>query len=246
MATSVSVYFRDLQGGPIMSINDDENFTPASLMKLPILISYYKQAEDDSSLLKKRMKAPMDIPALPQNIKPDKVVEKGKIYTIDELLTILITQSDNTAGQMLISYLQKNYPDEDLFYTLSELGIIDPRKDADEQYITVSTYAAIFRMLYNASYLNIEMSNKALSLLTNSVFKDGIVAGLPSDIKVAHKFGERKKDDEQQLHDCGLVYFPPNPYLLCIMTKGTNTSDLEKVISHISKNVFDEVKKRSE
>jgi beta-lactamase class A len=39
-----SVYFRDLNNGPWFGINEKEYFTPASLIKVPILITYYKKA----------------------------------------------------------------------------------------------------------------------------------------------------------------------------------------------------------
>lgn len=241
---SVSVYFRDLQNGPIMGINGGENFTPASLLKLPLLIAFYKKAEVDPSLLTKEITIPDTVQALSQNVAPDTVAVSGKKYTIEQLIEILIKESDNTSGQVLLAYLNANYPQENFIFTLSDLGIIDPRKDIDEQYVTAQSYSSIFRILYNSSYLNLEMSNKALELLTTSDFKRGIVAGLPQNIPVAHKFGERRLEQEQQLHDCGIIYYEVNPYMLCIMTRGTNTEDLEEIIQHISREVYNEVSDR--
>jgi beta-lactamase class A len=242
--THVSVYFRDLQNGPTMSIDSSENFAPASLLKVPLMITYYKKAENDPALLEKKLQIVGDVSSLPQNIKPSNSVEFGKIYNRDELLHYLITQSDNTAWEALLNDLRQNYSEEDFVVTLSDLGIIDPGAKGD-QYITVQSYASIFRILYNSSYLSIPMSEKALEVLSQSAFIDGIVAGVPEGTKVAHKFGERKNGDEQQLHDCGIVYYPENPYLLCIMTKGKNISELLTVIQHVSKEVHKEVKERS-
>jgi len=50
---SASVYFRDLNNGPVMNINSDEKFTPASLLKVPLMIAYFKEAETDKSIGKK-------------------------------------------------------------------------------------------------------------------------------------------------------------------------------------------------
>lgn len=239
--TGISVYFRDLQNGPTMNINATDNYTPASLLKLPLLISYFDKAENDPKLLATRIKAADYVPALPQNILPADRAMIGKEYSIEELITILITQSDNISGHVLLEYLNRVYPNENLIYTLSDLGIIDPRKSIDEQYVSAQSYASIFRILYNSSYLNLEMSNKALALLVKSEYKDGLVAGVPGDVEVAHKFGERKRDSEQQLHDCGIVYYPKNPYILCVMTKGSSKEQLAKIIKEISHDVYGEV-----
>ncbi len=240
-----SVYFRDLQNGPVLSIEGQQNFVPASLLKVPLMITYYKKAETDPGLLKNMLTVDGDIASLSQNIPPKRFAEKGKTYTIDELIDLLVTQSDNTSWKMLLANLRKNYSEEDLISTLSDLGIIDPRKRSDQQYITAQSYASIFRILYNSSYLNLEMSDKALGLLTNSVFKEGIVAGVPTGTKVAHKFGEQKNGNEQQLHDCGIVYYPQNPYVLCVMTKGKDIAVLESVIKQVSKKVYQEVEERN-
>jgi beta-lactamase class A len=244
--TSGAVYFRDLQSGPIININDQEDFIPASLLKLPLLITYYKKAEEDPSILSRKIKVAGDVASLDQNIKPEQTAQIGQTYTIDQLLALLVTQSDNTSWKVLLNDLRKNYSEEDFIGTLSDLGIVDPRKRNDQQYITVQEYASVFRLLYNSSYLNIDMSDKALKLLTQSSFHDGLVAGLPNDIVVAHKFGEQKNGNEQQLHDCGIVYYPPNPYILCVMTRGYETDELTPIIKEISQKVYDEVKSRYE
>jgi len=243
--TSASVYFRDLQNGPIMSINEQELFAPASLLKVPLMITYFKKAEEDPSVLKRKLTVAGNIQSLPQNITAEKSAEKGKTYTIDELIALLITQSDNTSWKMLLNDLRKEYSENYFVMILSDLGIIDPRKSDDMQYITVQSYASIFRILYNSSYLNLAMSDKALGLLSQSVFNDGIVAGIPEGIKVAHKFGERKEGTEQQLHDCGIVYYPQNPYLICIMTKGQDILTQEKIIQQISKDIYQEIEERN-
>lgn len=104
----------------------------------------------------------------------------------------------------------------------NDLGIPLPR-DIDYA-LSVKEYASFFRILYNASYLTRENSEMALKLLSESKFRGGLAGKIPSDIVIAHKFGEREMIDENgssinQLHDCGIVYYTPYPYLICIMTR---------------------------
>ena len=208
--TNAAIYFRDLQNGPIININEQENFVPASLLKLPLLIMYYKKAETEPQLLAQKVNIEGDLDTWEQNIVPGKSVQKGVTYTVNDLLTLMITESDNVSWKLLLKYLRTNYSESDFIDTLSDLGIVDPRKQNNQQYITVQGYASIFRVLYNSSYLNPELSDKALSMLKQTTFTDGIVGGVPGNISVAHKFGEQKKGTEQQFHDCGIVYYPNN------------------------------------
>jgi beta-lactamase class A len=89
------------------------------------------------------------------------------------------------------------------------------------------------------------MSDKALGLLSKTAFKEGLVAGVPKEIKVAHKFGEQKNGTEQQFHDCGVVYYPNNPYVICIMTRGNSPDELKPIIKEISQKVYREVNYRN-
>jgi hypothetical protein len=117
-----------------------------------------------------------------------------------------------------------------------------------DETISTKNYISIFHQLFFVSYFNeLSTSEQALKYLLNPSYVNGLVAGLPNDINVAHKFGERFIDDDSnviQLHDCGIVYFPGNPYSICVMTQGHDLRELEDVIAEISKKVYTEFNSR--
>ncbi|MCW1949383.1 MAG: class A beta-lactamase-related serine hydrolase [Candidatus Shapirobacteria bacterium] len=234
-----SVYFRDLNNGPWIGINEKTYFAPASLIKVPILITYFKKAEGQPALLEKKIPIIINSSGdLIQNIKPSVSFTPNQEYTIQELIEKMIIESDNDA----YNTLSQNLSGEEFIKVYQDLDIDISKAftDPNGNIITVKDYASFYRILFNASYLNQDMSEKALSILSQTKYKDALVAGVPKNISVAHKFGERKFLDtgETQFHDCGIVYMPKKPYLLCIMTRGGDIQKSSQVIKNISQKVY--------
>lgn len=243
--TEAAVYFRDLKHGPVFGINEFAEFAPASLLKLPLALVFLSSAEDQPELLAAKIQYIGTSTIGDQRVKPSRSALPNHPYSIEELLELMLVYSDNASYETLESFLaaapHRLELREEVF---QELGLIDP-KDRIESAVNVRGYASIFRILYNVSYLNAEYSEKVLAWLSQSEYKDGLVAGVPAGVAVAHKFGERVLDDDtKQLHDCGIVYYAENPYLLCIMTRGNDWSELAHVISTISGMVYQEVDSR--
>jgi beta-lactamase class A len=236
----VAVYFRDLENGLAIGVNQDEQFVPASLSKVPLMIACLKIAELDPGYLNKKIR----FPGLTEewmktyHYPPAKTLEVGKEYTVSELLEYTIAYSDNAATWLLFNDVPQNVIDGVLYDLGLNCSIFECRMSA-------AAYGRFFRILYNASYLSDEMSEKALTLLSKCQFGAGIISGLPSGVTVAHKFGEIYKKSETakplQLHDCGIVYVMGNPYLLCVMTGGQRYEPLEKAIQDVSRFVYDKV-----
>ena len=232
----MSVYIRDLNNGPWIGVNEQETFIGGSLLKVPLLMSYMKLADADPSVLNKKILYRTQIADNTQYFTPLKQIEVGKTYTVSELLTYMIDYSDNNAAELLSAGLDTKVFNE----TFQALGMGDP--NVNEPYpVNTTTYSAFFRVLFNASYLSESSSEKTLELLTQSDFNQGITALLPKNIIVAHKFGIRTQDNVNQLHDCGIVYYPKHPYLLCIMSRGGSFDDLASGIAQTSKFVYDQV-----
>ena len=233
-----SIYYRDLNNGPWFGINSDELFSPSSLMKIPIMMAYYKLADTDPSILQKTLSYTQTYDYSYQNVIPQITLTPQQKYTVEELIEHMIIYSDNAAYTLLNDNLDTKSALQiysDLNIDISK-GFTDPNGDI----ISVKSYASFFRILYNSSYLSPAASEKALTLLSQSKFIDGLVAGVPKNISIAHKFGERLylDDNQRQLHDCGVVYLPHKPYLLCIMTRGKNFDNLTSTIKNISSLVY--------
>lgn len=240
-----SVYFRDLNRGPVMGINETDLYSSASLLKLPIVLGILRIAESDATILDTILINEQDDPdKIDQFFVPEKEAQNNVSYTVRELIFYALAYSDNTAIQMLKEFIEiKGGEENRLELTLNELGLILPDELMDQD-VSTRGYASLFRLLYNASYLNPEYSEMVLKIMTQSNFNLGIRSGVPEGIEISHKFGERFLEDSKQLHDCGIVYFPENPYLLCVMTMGKDFQELENVISTVSKMVYEEVDSR--
>ena len=226
----ISVYFRRMNDGSWFNINPEQKYNPASMSKIFFLITYLKEAETNSLVLDKRLYFEKHYSeAYPQNIK-DFELKPNNSYSVRELLTYMIKYSDNDATVLLTQNMNvKIY--KKIF---SDFNVPLP-PEVGEYLITTYDYSKFLRVLYNATYINAELSEFGLKLLTQSSFQEGIKKGLTPDIEVAHKFGERIIGMDAQLHEFGIVYFQGEPYLLGVMTKGKSLPDLSKIVADISR-----------
>lgn len=244
-----SVYVRDVSLAKGFDINKDEQYSPASLLKVPTMIAYFRLAEIDPSVLSRKISYVQKTDYnVQEHIKSPVHIESGKTYTIEELIEYMIKYSDNNAATLLVEHFNDSGSYAYLNNVFNDLGVHTVSLDSD--FITVKTYSLFFRVLYNATYLGKNMSEKALGILTQTDFKGGISAGVPESITVAQKFGEFTMQspsgniEKRELSNCGIVYYPDHPYLLCVMTKGDSFDSLQKVIAGISGQVFNYYKKQ--
>lgn len=239
----ISYYFRDLNNGLWIGVNEKEVFSPASLMKVPIMITLLKEAQKNPAILYERIR--FDKKRFEQ-VDEDSGFEKqdGSEYTVDEYLRQMIVYSDNAATIILLDRIgidKVTKVQDDL--NLQSNGITDP----DANFVPINRYSSVFRVLFNASYLDKDMSQKALKLLTETIYSKGIREAIPERYLVAQKYGERDFFDEKgnrntrQLHHFGIVFYTGKPFLLGIMTRGANKEVKEKIIYDLARITYEEI-----
>lgn len=239
----ISVYFRDLNNGPWIGRHEKEEYIPASLAKLPVVIACYRLADSVPDFLSRRIVYEgLDEERDPGFVNPESNMQRGKAYTVDELILRVAKFSDNAAANLLMKAL----PPRQLQQVYFDLGI-DPRRLATGEFsLSPKEYSAFFRILYNASYLSKRLSEQALQYFAQSTFELGLVAGVPDGTPVSHKFGVLEQASlaappRLQLHDCGIVYHPQRPYLLCVMTSGDDYVNMAAAIAAVSRLAYQEV-----
>lgn len=237
------LYFRDLSRGPVIAINEDLKFEPASLLKLPLAIWFYYQASTSPDFLTQEIQYLGPKGSERVHYSSPETIQVGSIYTYQELIRIMLQDSDNDATSVLGGIA--GIKNTDTVY--KDLGVT-PVADYSKYTTNVQSYSSFFRVLYYATYLSRTSSNDILKILSKTTFTDGLVAGLPPGTVVSHKFGERPISSDSsnsvQLHDCGIVY-PPNKqnYLICIMTQGDSYDKEARFIAEMSKIVYESVTK---
>lgn len=242
---SAAIYFNNMENGHWTGINENEKFAPASLYKVPLMIAYLKNAESIPGYLDKKVEYIPNPNETKINVEGENSLVAGNYYTLNELIYRLIAFSDNNSKDLLHENIDQNSVSE----VFADLGLTAPEINETEDSMSARSYSRFFRTLYSSTYLSREISEAAMELLTKTEYKDGLIQGVPGGTVVAHKFGyrvfpEAKADDvSKELHDCGIIYYPGQPYLLCIMTKGFNLADLQSFIKEVSSTAWAEAGK---
>lgn len=239
---NISFYMQELvSGGQWAGIGESQSYSPASMLKVPNMVAILKYADSHQDFLNKKIyyDGSFDNNRV-ETFKPQQAIQAGHWYTVDELLTYAVAYSDNNAEFLLSNSIDRETLD-DLYINL---GVQVPVNEGPVDFMSAKTYSLFLRILYNSTYLSRESSEKALGLMTKADFPQGIRAGVPSDIGVAQKFGEREVYSQdhtlqyRELHNCGIVYAPNNNYILCVMTRGQDFNQLSSAIQDVSKAVY--------
>lgn len=228
---NVGIFLQDIQTGAWLGINEREGFSPASLLKMPIMMAILKKVERGELKLSDKIE-------LTENDLDD---DFGDLYkkgagvkiTVGELIKEMILASDNTAKKALSRQLSMS----ELNAVFVHIGIPNPYIVANEPTVSPRGYSRIFKSLYFSTFLTPELSEKALDLTTDTQIENLISKDIPSEIQVAHKFGVQSETNE--IHDCGIVYHPKNPYILCIMTREIGLDESADLIAKISKDIYE-------
>lgn len=214
---------KDLKLGWEISLNKDKLFPAASLVKIPIMAAcFYAQAEGKLSL---RDKLALKASAKTPGSGILKNMPAGSSLSVERLIELMITESDNTASNMLIDLLGRDYLNaffkrEGLKNTNLARKMMDfrYRRKGVENYTTAYDISLLLERIYRGEFLNRPVSDKCLAMLLRQRLKDRIPRKLPRDTPVAHKTGLERN----VCHDAGIVFTPGGHFLICVLTKSKN------------------------
>lgn len=248
---SLSVYVRNLDNWPWFGIDEDDIFAPIESLKMPLFIAYLKWSEENPSILQKTIEVPAYADIKDENLTQataslafsQNILDETKKYTIEALLSEMMVKSSDQAMVALRDEIDEWY----LIQVDSDLGLISPGGRGLDGYISLKEYSSFFRILYNAAYLSRKSSELALSILTQTDFEQGISYWVGSNISVANKFWERVYDVSgkiiHQIHDCGIVYYTPYPYIVCISARWDTPEKLPNIIGETAKIIQEQISK---
>jgi beta-lactamase class A len=233
----VAAVIKDFNTGTEIVINENKLLPSASLVKIPIMAACFNAVVEGSLKLDETIRLQNAYKVSGSGIL--KQESPGKEYTIEKLIELMIAESDNTAANMLIERIGKDYLN-DFFKRIGlkntnlarEMMDFEGRKEGVENYTTSRDMALLLEKMYYGRLLNASLSKKCLQILTNQKVNDRIPKKLPAETIVAHKTGLEKGI----CHDAGIVYTTKGNFLICVLTKHKYKSarQAKRLISDIS------------
>jgi len=201
-------------------------------MKIPVMIELFHQVREgkvklsDPLLIKNEFHSLVDGSVFA--LKPDDDSETdlykavGQTRTLDQLCDLMVTVSSNFATNLLIQKLGI----DNIRATVTALHAdgMDIKRGVEDQKAfdkglnnttTASGLATLLVAIANGKAVDAESSAKMVEVLERQKFNEGIPAGVPKNILVAHKTGEITKIH----HDAGIVY-ADRPFVIVVLVRG--------------------------
>jgi len=220
------IFFQDLETNDSFAIAGQETFTAASLIKLPVLLTLYREAEAGRINLDEVYKLR----------NSDKVSGAGSLQykpagfeiTFRQLAELMGQQSDNTAFNIVSQRLGEAKIQE----LIDALGMTKTSFAKNET--SPADIGLLFRKLYKEGIVYEKDKEEILGFLTNTIWEDRIPAGVPKGIKVSHKIGT----EVGVISDAGIV-FAKKPFILVIMSQDANEIEAKKALPEITRKIYD-------
>lgn len=232
---------RHLPSGRQFALNPDQLFPAASMIKLPIMYEVMRQASQGLLALEELLEVTEAVrvggAGILQELRP------GIALTVQELVTLMIVISDNTATNLLLNRIglaAVNSTAEQLGLTNTVLRrrMMDfsAARAGQENHTSAADIAKLLEIMYQQTTLPPEYGELMLNILKRQQIRDKLPFYLPEDIAIAHKTGTLDGVE----HDAGILFSAGGPYLISVMTAGlpTNYQGLQ-LVAQIGRAIFE-------
>lgn len=231
----VALCVMPVDGGEGFSINGDEPFVSASMIKLAVL-GRYMQAVDLGDL----------VPSDEYALRSDDFVggagvvagnAPGTPFTYEHLAQCMIAYSDNTATNILMDTLGI----DSINAYVSEQGLegtqVNRRMmrvdEGVENIVTANDCAQLLLLIAQGSLASEDSCSKAQAWLLAQKDDQGLIRGLPSSVGFGHKTGSLAT----VRHDGGIVY-AAEPYVIVMLTS-IEESRANVLMEKVSRAVYE-------
>jgi beta-lactamase class A len=220
-----AVVVRDLRTGTGAAINDESVFYAASLFKLPIMVEAYRQRAEglisfDDEIVTTWSDLEEDLGTFPGDV--------GDSYTIDDMLEMMITLSDNTSAIMLVRTLGPELIDE----SMQTLGLTETSVFTDDLPTTARDMARLVTLIALDDVVSRQDSIEMQARLLRQTWRHRIPSEMPDDVLIGNKTG----DWLDAAHDVAIVYASSGTYVLAILSDGLGS---DQVIADLALEIYD-------
>lgn len=209
-----SFIFKNLSSGEKLALRPNHIVSSASTIKLFIMAKVFHQIKTGDLDLKQTF-------MVTEADRIEDTLPRGAVYTIEELIILMISRSDNIAANLLIDAVGM----QNINCFIKELGIpntvlqrkmldFDARITGKDNLTTASDLTKFLELLYLGEVIDPEYSKVMLDILKKHSPKPWWSRSLPREVIIAHKDGNLEGIE----HDAGIVFSSQGDYIFTLLT----------------------------
>lgn len=235
--TNYGIYIKDLKRDQEVSINGQLIYPPASITKVPIAIIALRDIQAGKFTLEDTF--PMKQAYKVYAFDGFSGVPNGREISLDEYITTMLRESDNTAMTALenilggVEILDQRYK--------TELGIDTFFRDP--HIAKAEDIGHVFEGIYKGTFLDKERNDYLLNILFHTAdrFQDRIQAAVVNEpnTTVAHKIGQVTTDEGYSYNDAGIVYGPKTDFIVVVIDHYIGEAGARQTIIDTTKSAFE-------
>ncbi|MGN7468548.1 serine hydrolase [Brevibacillus sp. SAFN-007a] len=243
------IYLEDLRTNETLTINEKQRFYAASVIKVPIMTAVFAEAYAGKFALEDRLRLRRDDlvggAGVLQHMTP------GTEFTVYDLVTLMMIQSDNTATNMMIdlvgrdiirSVMRKTGMENSTFF---HKLMVRPAELAGFNEITAADIGSHLRCLATGTVVSYDSCLKMIAMLKQQQHRDrfpsllpdpdGAIIGMLPKWEFANKTGSVSKIT----HDVGIFYTGPHAISVSLLNKGLPQRDAARVMARIGSLLYE-------
>jgi beta-lactamase class A len=238
----IGVIVKDLTTGLSTGINESANMPAASTIKIPVMVEVFRQmAAGDFDL---NREVTLEATDRDDGWGDLAYARSGLRYPVAQLLRLMITESDNTATNMLIRLVGRVHINQ----TMAHLGLRQTRladyirSEGDIRGLRTSPLdmTVLLDRMAHDRLINAWSSRAMITILTGQRHNGLLPEPLPPGTQIAHKTGTL----HDTLNDVGIVYLNHSPYIIAVLTTDLATLDAgRQFIRGVSRLAYDSLEK---
>ncbi len=240
----VGLYLKDLSTGKTFELNSRSRFASASLVKIPIIISLYKDLAD-------RRLQPDTGPVFRERHRIGgsgvlKGERAGLRVNLRDLSFLMLQHSDNTATNILADLIGMRRITEmcramgwrrtDMVRPVMALEL---RRQGIENWTTPREMGEMLEKMHHGQLISRSASDEMIRLMLNPPIDDRIPRYLPRGIDIVHKTGLIYDN----AHDVGIIYLPNRqPILISAFVDGIGSDYMsaKMPVARIARILYEE------
>ncbi len=239
---TIGIAIEDLATGMTSGVNESASLPAASTIKIPVMVEVFRQMSTGTIDLNTKM----HLLARDRDWGSGDLADAriGDRKNVEQLLWLMINDSDNTATNMLIRLIGR----QNVNHTMADLGLRTTRlgdyirTNTDQiRYALRSSPSDMVKLLDSMArdrLIDTWSSREMLAILNGQTHNGLLPSPLPKRLKIAHKTGSL----HDTLNDVGIVYLSDEPYVIAVMTTQLRSlSNGRHFIHNVSKITYDEI-----